>query len=247
MAQALSAATRTVAGDRRDHSVHAYHVRGGMTNLPTIFTVSNDADGASTSFRRVTALQGERMLLSFAAAFQLPGVGYAHQIDAPQVPAPELLEDDYVQTAHLDGIAPAARAVTARASPIRFRSIEPEKRFATTPLPARQTYWFRLADDLAGADQALHRIAFTYASDMMLLGAALMPHGHRWFDGETRIVSLDHALWIHQDVRIDDWLLYQQESPWAGQGRGLNRGHIFDRAGRLVATVSQEGSLLRRT
>ena len=80
----------------------------------------------------------------------------------------------------------------------------------------------------------------------MLLGTALMPHGLRWFDGRARVASLDHALWVHRDVRIDDWLLYDQESPWAGEGRSLNRGHIFDRQGRLVATVAQEGSVRRQ-
>jgi acyl-CoA thioesterase II len=53
--------------------------------------------------------------------------------------------------------------------------------------------------------------------------------------------SLDHSLWFHQDVRVDDWLLYMIDSPWAGGARGLGIGRIFDRAGRFVATVAQEG------
>jgi len=243
VAQALAAATRTVDVARRVHSLHAYYLRFGTTDRTTTFTVSRDSDGSKVSFRRVVAMQDDKMLLSLGAAFQAPEAGMEHQIEAPQVPPPETLRDDFAQAADIAELPDAIRAMVARASPIRFRSIDLRARLIPSVRPARQAYWFRLADDLPGDDQALQRIVFAYASDMMLLGTALMPHGRRWFDAEVRKASLDHALWIHRDVRVDDWLLYQQESPWAGEGRGLNRGHIFDRAGRLVATVSQEGSM----
>src|SRR5690606_17168037 len=139
---------------------------------------------------------------------------------------------------------PRAAALVGRASPLQFRSPWPEQRLGLGGAPAAQKFWFRVAAPLPD-DPALHRTVLAYASDVMLLGVGLMPHGQRWFSGEAKIASLDHALWVHGEVRMDDWLFYDQESPWSGEGRGLNRGHIYDRQGRLVATVAQEGAMRR--
>jgi acyl-CoA thioesterase-2 len=38
-----------------------------------------------------------------------------------------------------------------------------------------------------------------------------------------------------------------QRSPSASGGRGLTHGQVFDRAGDLVATVTQEGMIRART
>ena len=242
--QALAAATATVDAKRQAHSVHAHFVRAGVTSSTTEFAVSRDADGSNLSFRRVLVTQDGRVLLSFSAAFQEPCDGDEHQAPAPPAPPPETLEDDYIQATRMAAIAPEALALVARASPFRFRSPKPEQRLGSGPAPALQQFWFRAAAPVQG-DQAFQRIVLAYASDMMLLGVGLMPHGLRWFDGQARIASIDHALWIHGDVQMDDWLFYSQESPWSGQGRNLNRGHIFDRSGRMLATVAQEGSVRR--
>lgn len=243
--QALAAATATVDPQRQAHSIHAHFVRAGVTSSTTDFAVSRDADGSNLSFRRVLVMQDDRVLLSFSAAFQQPYDGDAHQAPMPAAPAPETLEDDYVQATRMASITPEALALVGRASPFRFRSPKPEQRLGSGVAAALQQFWFRAAAPVAG-DQAFQRIVLAYASDMMLLGVGLMPHGLRWFDGRARIASIDHALWIHGDVRMNDWLFYSQESPWSGQGRNLNRGHIFDRGGRMVATVTQEGSMRRQ-
>jgi acyl-CoA thioesterase II len=80
-----------------------------------------------------------------------------------------------------------------------------------------------------------------YSSDFGLLRPALMPHGLSFYKGNVQVVSLDHAMWFHDDFRMDDWLLYATESPWAGGARGFSRGQIYARDGRLVASVAQEG------
>ncbi|MCO5600495.1 hypothetical protein L7F22_054608 [Adiantum nelumboides] len=118
------------------------------------------------------------------------------------------------------------------------------------PLPARGrgrpgprpifNVWLRAASALPD-DPALHRAVLAYASDMTLLDVSLIPHARSVFDPAIQAASLDHALWFHRPVRIDDWLLYAQDSPVAGGARGFARGQIFDRAGNLVASVAQEG------
>ena len=83
-----------------------------------------------------------------------------------------------------------------------------------------------------------------YASDMALLGTGNRPHGVSWMTGELMSASLDHAMWFHRPAKLDEWLLYTQDSPNASGSRGFNRGSIFTRDGRLVASTAQ-GGLIR--
>ena len=80
-----------------------------------------------------------------------------------------------------------------------------------------------------------------YASDFNLISTALMPHGLSFMMPHLQVASLDHALWFHGEVKTNDWLLYALDSPWSGNARGLSRGQVFTRDGRLVASVAQEG------
>jgi acyl-CoA thioesterase-2 len=96
-------------------------------------------------------------------------------------------------------------------------------------------------------DLALHQCVLAYASDMTLLDTCLIPHGVSWFSGRLQSASLDHAMWFHHPFRVDDWLLYSHDSPWAGGARGFNRGMMFTRDGKLVASVAQEGLIRLRS
>ncbi len=95
-------------------------------------------------------------------------------------------------------------------------------------------------------DPALHRAMLAYASDMTLLGTCMLPHGVSWMSGNVQTASLDHAVWLHEPFRFDEWLLYTTDSPWAGHSRGFNRGRIYSRDGRLVASCAQEGLIRLR-
>jgi acyl-CoA thioesterase-2 len=87
----------------------------------------------------------------------------------------------------------------------------------------------------------MHVAAFTYASDMTLLAATLIPHGVHINSPEVQAASLDHAVWFHRPFRADEWWLYDQASPSASGGRGLAIARVFTEDGRLVASVAQEG------
>ena len=95
-------------------------------------------------------------------------------------------------------------------------------------------------------DDALHRYLLAYASDFSFIGTALLPHGVSWMTGGMQVASLDHAMWFHQPFRVDDWLLHVMESPTAQAARGLVRGQIFTRDGRLIASTAQEGLIRQR-
>ena len=111
--------------------------------------------------------------------------------------------------------------------------------------PPRQQSWFRLCAPI-GDDAAMHRAVLAYASDMALLGTGMLPHGINWMTPTLQSASLDHALWLHEPFRADEWLLYDCDSPWAGHARSFNRGRLFTQDGRLVASVAQEGLMRMR-
>ena len=105
--------------------------------------------------------------------------------------------------------------------------------------------WFR-ADGTLPDVPALHKYLMAYASDFGLLTTALLPHGVSFWQRSMQIASLDHSLWFHGNLRADQWLLYATDSPWAGNSRGFCRGSIFNQAGQLVASSSQEGLIRHR-
>lgn len=239
--QALMAACRTVDAERMPHSLHAYFMRPGNPEIPIVYQVSRDRDGGSFASRRVVAIQNGKPILNLAASFHIVEPGVSHQFPMPAAPAPESLEEDRVSVGRfLDMISPERRAPMLRARPIEFRPTDPAARFTDKPLPPNQAYWFRAVAPLPD-DRILHRVLLAYASDMALLATCMLPHGLSWARNELQEASLDHALWIHDDLRLDEWHLYVQDSPWSGGARGVNRGLIYTRNGRLVASVAQEG------
>ncbi len=240
IAQALGAACRTV-DNRLPHSLHGYFMRPGDPTLPIVYRVERDRDGRSFSSRRVVAIQQGKPLLNLAASFHVREAGLSYQIGMPEVPPPEeLLNEEVLAAQFADLLRPERRITFNRTRPIEFRPVDQTTRFSETPRYNGQSYWFRAVAPVPD-DQILHRVLLAYASDTMLLGSSLLPHGKHWMKDPMQEASLDHALWFHEDLRIDEWLLYVQDSHWSGGGRGLSRGLVYSRDGKLVASVAQEG------
>lgn len=245
IAQALGAARRTVEGAREAHSLHAYFLRPGSDDLPIEYRVKRDLDGRSFSNRRVVASQDGKPILNLTASFQIPVDGPHHQApQMPDVPGPEDLETDADVRRKIARFLPEGqlRSLALRPSPVDFRSVEPRDWMKPEVREPVSHVWFRTVASLP-AEAAVHRAVLAYISDFQLLATALQPHAKNIFDGSVKGASLDHALWFHESFRADEWLLYATESPWSGHARGLGRGQIFTRAGRLVASVMQEGML----
>jgi acyl-CoA thioesterase-2 len=238
LGQALVAATATIE-DRMVHSLHAYFLRRGDFNSPIVYEVDRAWDGKHFATRRVIAIQHGRQIFNMSASFQAPENGLDHQAQMPTVPLPESLPDQQTLYAKVAAEAPqAVRSMLERKRPFEFRPVQPPdfKRLAVAP--HHRQLWFRAVDKLP-QDQALHRCLLAYASDFYLLDTALKPHAVPY--DELILASIDHAMWFHHDVSIDEWLLYDMESPSASGARGFTRGSIFTRDGRLLASVAQEG------
>jgi acyl-CoA thioesterase II len=241
IAQALVAAERTVAEDRPVHSLHAYFLRGGDEARPVDFSVLRDLDGGSFANRRVVASQTDTPILTLVASFHRPEEGVHHADPMPDVPLPEDLPDEAdLRAQFAPMLPPARREMMLRPRPIELRPAEARHWMNPEPRAALSHTWFRTAARLPD-DPRVHRAVLAYASDMSLLGTCTLPHGLSWIMGNVMGVSLDHALWFHDDFRADEWLLYACDSPWAGHARGFNRGSIYTRDGRHVASVAQEG------
>jgi len=239
--QALACAERTVADDRPVHSLHAYFLRGGDEDHEIDFRVERDLDGRSFSNRRIVASQLGKPILNMIASFHRREEGVSHRDEMPVVPPPaELPNEEDLRRQFIDLVPVERRPQLLRPSPIELRPVELRHWMGGEPSAAISRTWFRCVAPLPD-DPKIHRAILAYASDMTLLGTCTLPHGLSWTLGTAMGASLDHALWFHDDFRADDWLLYATESPWAGRARGMNRGKIFTRDGRLVATVAQEG------
>ncbi|WP_330084588.1 acyl-CoA thioesterase II [Methylocystis iwaonis] len=245
VAQSLVAATRTVEPDRPVHSLHAYFILAGDPQIPIDFFVERIRDGKSFATRRCVATQRGRPIFSLAASYQRREEGFSHALAMPQTPAPESLEPihDLVDRFRAFLPQPAANWM-ARACALDMRIVAPETLVA--PNPAGQKIWFRVQRPLPD-DEAIHTAVLAYLSDMTLLNTALVVHGRNIFDPKIQVASLDHALWFHEPPRVDDWLLYVQESPAASHARGLTFGRIYARDGRLLASAAQEGLIRLRT
>ena len=241
IAQALQAAQRSVDAAKGAHSLHAYFMRPGDDALPIILRVVRDFEGRSFATRRVIAMQRGEPILNMAASFHLTEPGRHHATPMPDAPAPETLRSEHdLRLANVEHIPERLRAFFLRPRPIEIRPVAPRDWVRPEPRHPVQMNWFRVVAPLPD-DPILHRAMLAYASDMTLLGTALLPHGVTWFTPGLRSASLDHALWFHEPFRADEWLLYIADSPWSGHARGFTRGGIYSRDGRLVASVAQEG------
>lgn len=241
VSQSLVAAYRTLVEQRSCHSLHAYFLRPGDMNTPIVYEVDRIRDGSSFTTRRVIAIQHGEAIFNMSASFQIVERGVEHQaVDIPEVPPPEQLESEYeLRLKIADKVNERVRPVLLQQRPIEIRPVDPVNFLNPEPKTPRKQVWFRAPGKLNN-DHSLHQALLAYASDFGLLGAGMMPHGLSLIDPNLQAASLDHTLWFHHPFRMDDWLLYDMESPCAMGARSFNRGQIFQN-GKLVASVCQEG------
>jgi acyl-CoA thioesterase-2 len=236
--QATVAAYRTVEAGRPMHSLHAYFLRRGNPLLPIDFRVEATRDGRAFSHRRVSAIQDGHAIMEMACSFATLEPGLAHQMAIPEVIAPEQLRSDWE---YLRDIPGTVDPVTIP-GPIDIRSAEPHSQITRElgETTDRSRMWMRADGDLPD-DPVVHTAVLVYSSDLTVLDPVTRPHALSVFASDVLPSSIDHALWIHGPIRADEWWLCDADSTWAGDGRGFVRGRVFDRGGRLVAQIAQEG------
>jgi acyl-CoA thioesterase-2 len=244
--QSLVAGARTVDPERSVHSLHSYFLRPGDTAVPIVYDVERMRDGRSFSTRRIVARQHGRPIYFMTASFQVPEDGFDHQDAMPEAPAPE----DCPDMAEMFRKRSPANADDwlDEWAVLQMRWVGDSRDGGRLPNDERVSQsrlWIRISGRLDD-DPLTHKAAFTYASDMTLLGSSLVPHGLQISSPKLQSASLDHTIWFHRPFRADEWLLYDQASPSASGARGLAIGRVFTEDGRLVATVAQEGLIRPR-
>jgi acyl-CoA thioesterase II len=246
VSQALVATMKTVPDDILPHSLHAYFILPGDPDLPIDYEVDHLRDGRSFATRRTVARQNGAAIFALSASFHRREAGYDHQVAMPDVPAPEtLLSEKDIVARFKEQLPEAVQRYFLRDRPIELRPTDLKRYVRGNPSDAQkanptQNVWFRAAGTLP-RDPKIHLAMLAYASDMTLIDTVMVAHGRSVFDVDVQAASLDHAMWFHRDVQMDDWLLYAQDSPSASNALGLARGMIFTRDGQLIASVAQEG------
>lgn len=227
-AQALLAASRTTPG-RAPHSVHTYFLRPGDSRRAVEFDVTELQEGRTFSARRVTARQGDQILLEAMSSFKVVAAESAdtiYQPPMPTVPQPESLP--WVAP-HFAESTEATEGLWSSLRWFERRIIDAE----TAP-PARSRIWWR-PDGEVPDDPVLTAALVAYLSAVTLTEPAYAARG-----GISAAAQRDHSVWFHGPAALSDWLLYEQSSPSSADSLALGSGTMFNRNGELVCTVRQE-------
>jgi acyl-CoA thioesterase-2 len=240
LGQALMAAARTVAAGQSVNSLHGYFLRAGDTAVPIVYDVDRIRDGGSFATRRVVAIQHGQAIFHMSASFHKREQGPAHQGEMPAAPPPEALVDEHLRLrAMIDRLPARMHDFLRSPQAVELRAVDPPDPLRPTPRPPQALHWLRAAQALPD-DPLIHQALLAYASDWSLMRVAMLPHGLNFTQPGVQGVSLDHAMWFHRDLRFDEWLLYQTDSPSLAGARGFCRGSLWSRDGALVASVAQE-------
>jgi acyl-CoA thioesterase-2 len=222
-------------------------MRPGDTKVPIIYEVDRIRDGGSFTTRRVVAIQHGHAIFSLEASFQGEEHGLEHQVPMPlDVPAPDtLMTQQELIGKYGDAVPEGIKRYWERDRPIDMKPVMLKHYTSREKLAPEQNIWIRTAGPVP-ADRATQAAVLAYLSDMTLLDTSTFAHGRAVFDPDIQAASLDHAMWFHRPHRLDDWILYTQDSPSSQGSRGFTRGALYGRDGTLIASVAQEGLIRLR-
>ena len=202
------------------HSLHAYFIRPGDPSIPVIYEVDRARDGGSFTTRRVVAIQHGKQILNLSASYHVDEPGWDYQHEMPKVDGPENLQTRSEARAELAAqVREEFREEFTRPRPYDMREIEPRDLLNPEPAGDLNYAWMR-ADEAANADPVTQQLLLTYMSDLQLLSTSLRPHGLTWLRRNVMTASLDHAMWFHAPVRLQDWHLYVMDAPFCREGTG---------------------------
>ncbi len=238
LAQALSVAGHE-AGGRTAHSTHSYFLTRGDPRLPIRFEVRTLRSSRSFLTLEVGASQNGRPTLQMIVSYHQPEEGLVHQLDPEEIGEPE---GETYEKSLFKAMTPKGLdgEDISYELPVEIRGVGGLALFSKEVKAARARCWLRTRGALPD-DPVLHQCLFAYASDFPIMAPAMHPHPASVI--EFLSASLDHAIWFHGDFRMDDWVLFELDSPVMAGARGLGRGLLYTRDGRLVASCTQEALL----
>lgn len=242
LGQSVTAAYRSLPDDRRIHSFHSYFLLPGDASKPVVYEVEKVRDGRSFSARRIKAIQHGRTIFYMTASFQKMEEGLGHQFsEMPNMPDPESVDKDIqFYEDNFDKLSSRMKEALPFHRPVDIRTINGSHSFNAVKRDPKRQLWLKGTDEIS-TDISLNQASLAYASDYHFLSTALQAHGLAIQDKSLRLATIDHAMWFHHTFQFDDWLMYEMESPFSGNGRALVQGKIYNKEGILVASSVQEG------
>lgn len=239
MAQAFVAASRSLAQTLPPSALSVHFIAGGDPAQDIEFHVFRLRDERRFANRRVDAIQNGTLLATALVSYLSGGAGLEHDAAMPEVPAPDTLPTIDELLVGYEEVVPG---FVSALRPIQWR-------YANDPAWVMRDRGDRLdrnrvwltADGAMPDDQVIHTAAMVYASDTTVLDSIITTHGLSWGWDRIFAVTVNHSVWFHRPVDFSDWVLYATGSPVAAESRGLGTGHFFDRGGRVIATVVQDG------
>lgn len=248
LAQCLNAAYRSVDEDKVPHSLHGYFLRPGNFDRPIIYEVDPIRNGRSFSTRRVVALQNGEAIFNCSVSFQKIEDGPSHQYDMPEgIPRPADLTPD---VEHLEQLAKTLTPDQAEKLQNYYLVFPQELIDMRSPFlgdmispksaPPEHGFWFKVTPEV-GDDPVMHMTLLAFISDKALMSTGIRPHRDAVIGQKMMGASLDHAMWFHGNINVNDWNYYYLDSPRSGRSRSFNRGSFYSEKGRLIASTAQEG------
>lgn len=235
LGQAAAAGLATVDEPKLIHSFHAYFLRRGNPDLPIQYRVTTLRNGRGSDARAVSAIQDGVEVFHMIASFKLAEGGHEHQKAAPEVQgADELVAAREARNEEPFPFPPTQNRWTQMewASPT-FREFTPDR-------DPHLRVWMRVpgGDELSDRDK---QIVLAFLSDGPLVFNSVIPYGlamdTHW------VTSLDQSVWFHNLTDLSKWMLFDQRSTAAADGRGLNEGEIYAGDGKLLMSCAQESVL----
>ncbi|MCY4095834.1 MAG: thioesterase family protein [Gammaproteobacteria bacterium] len=238
--QALAASQSTTDANRSVHSLHCYFLRPGDTSEQVEYAVTRIRDGRSFSHRQVIATQNGKEVFHMVCSYAVVSASPTYVGEkAPHVPPPQEIDYTYADFCR-DQMPDPDYIRDVKNRPFEIKYINPPHRREPSSSTENQLMWMKLNCDVS-ENPHIHDAGIAYLSDSTLIDHITLPHGKRWQDSDFDGTSLDHAMWFHQTVRADEWLLFDQKVEWTGDGRGVASGRIYTENGALAATCMQEG------
>jgi acyl-CoA thioesterase-2 len=236
--QALAAALATVKEPKVAQSFHGYFLNPGDPNAEITYRVTRLKEGRVADMRAVSAEQNGRAAFHMIASCKLPEEGDNHQPSMPKVPSPEEM---IALTETLGPQFQPPMMIKDRAALMLISDSFVPNEFVAGREPCLQT-WMRSNHGTTLTERE-HQCVLAFLSDGTLMFNSVLPYGIPF--ATHRLTSLDHSVWFHRPCDTGEWLLYDQLSSAAADGRGMNEGRVYDQAGNLVMTAAQD-SMLRR-
>ncbi len=242
LGQAISAALHDSDATFMLHSMHGYFLRGGIPNQPILYTVQTIREGRSFCTKRVTASQKNKTTFELLASLNKKESGENFESiatkDLSNITLPKNIEPYRDIMTKLDPL-PLPEEWALREHGIDVRIVNAPWASSGLSQQGGINMWIK-TNGIAPIEPKLHAAMLAYQSDESIADNVLLPFNLTWGSPGLFFVSLDHALWLHNPINLNEWHFVEQKPVTIQNNRGLAAAKVWSTSGLLVASFNQE-------